>query len=165
MSTQPKYILPDFELRSGHYVVESEGMYAYYPIKVSTDQASGFFKVTKRPPLLLDGVIILDRKAYVVTTMDIQRGIVRKSSLILSGRANDSTHSNESTNAPRTGSAALVPRADQHQPRNSNEPSISGELGMEIAEAADLAWNRQASSLLQAIHSQEGGEWEIADAV
>ena len=161
--TVPKYTKSTFELKANYFVVEQGGQYHYFPVKIDPDTAEReVMRMVTRPPLLLQGHVIFGRKVYEVSVSDTLRGIVRKSSLVLQGRANGNTRGASATRDP---SAPTNPdlRTSTDSSADTDEHGISRDAGLEIEQAADLAWQEQTRSLLEALHQEEGGEWEIAD--
>ncbi len=162
----PKYTTNSLVIRTNYYVVERDGGYHYFPIKAdATTLDSPVMRLTKRPPVLLEGVAILGRSVYEVTVGDIMRGIVRKSSLV-SGRVNASRRASSTVGNSTPGSLSTPELGGSTNAAASiNESGAELDAGLEIRQAADLAWQEQALSLLEALHQKEGGEWEIASSV
>lgn len=171
----PKYTLDQFTVKNNYYVVEQHGKFHYFPIKANeAPPGSNFIPLTQKPPVLFAGKAIIGKQVFEMSLRDIMRGTIRKSTLVPSGKSHvikraaiaatatvqssnaaDATSADPGTPGPKfVSSTGAVPDPDER----------SSELGdlVEISQAADLAWKEQADALLQAIHSQEGGDWEIA---
>lgn len=157
--SKPKLTLDTFTIKANYYVVDLGGKHHYFPVKVEDSGNDHIFRFTRRPPVLLPGIVCIGRKAYRVRLADLIRGRVFKSSLIES-----STRGGTRASTQRRTSAA----ATQLQPSPGSGTSGLGaglEPGLErydvlaIAEAADAAWQEQATALLEALDKEEGIEW------
>lgn len=152
----PKMSSPKLEIKNNHYVVKVGLLYNYYPIKVSYREDSPIMHFEKTPPVLMEGVAVVNKKAYHVTTKDLQRLIVRKSREVVAEAKREKVNGNNA----ETGSTGSVHETVQY----SNKPGVSGEASMEILETADNAWQEQIGTLLNLISSKEGEEWVISDS-
>lgn len=160
--TVPKYTRSTFELKANYFVVEQGGQYHYFPVKIDPDTAEReVMRMVTRPPLLLQGHVVFNRKVYEISVSDILRGIVRKSSLVHQGRAHGNTGGDSATsNTPNPSESEL--RASPDRSADSDEHRAGSDAGLEVEQAADLAWQEQTRALLETLHQEEGGEWEIA---
>ena len=149
----PKHTLDSFEVKSNFYVVEQDGKFHYFPFKALADDPDAkFLTMDKRPPVLLSGKAIVSRVVYEVSIKELMRGIINKQSII-SGRPN------AKRSKPKSNGVLAV----ASELRDSDEPGLNGDAMLEVNEAADAAWEEQASSLLQTLYSKEGCEWEVTD--
>lgn len=159
----PKLTLSQFTIKANYYVVDLGGQHHYFPVKVEDTGNEHLFTFTKRPPVLLPGIVCIGRKAYRVRLADLLRGRIFKSSLIESITRGGTSASTQR----RTGAAATLsqaPGSDNSGPASGFEPGLESYDVLAIAEAADAAWQEQATALLEALDKEEGIEW-AADLV
>lgn len=157
--SKPKLTLDTFTLKANYYVVDLGGKHHYFPVKVEDTGNDHIFRFTKRPPVLLPGIVCIGRKAYRVRLADLIRGRVFKSSILESStRGGTRASTQRSTSAAAT---QLQPGTGTHnsEPRAGLEPGLELYDVLAIAEAADAAWQEQATALLEALDKEEGLEW------
>lgn len=174
----PKYAQETLTIRNNYYVVHRNGRFFYYPLRPN-DATLGqpVMRLEKRPPILLEGLAIIEKKPYFVPMKDLLRGVVRKSNLISTGRANAASRTTTARNtAPSGGSSSGSSSSTDTAPPAElvAVPSGFGDIEQQSAipapeleelQAADLAWEEQTRTLLEALHQKEGGEWELAPIV
>jgi nitrogenase subunit NifH len=152
----PKMSSPTLEIKNNYYVVKTGLLYNYYPIKVKAGQPEdGIIRFEKTPPVLMEGIAIVNKKAYHVTTGDLMRLVIRKSREVVVAVAK-----REKINGKAETSTSTVSETLQH----SDEHRASRKTEMEISEAADNAWSEQIGALLDSFVAKEGEEWEITDS-
>jgi hypothetical protein len=81
--TLPKLTMNDFKLKNNYYVVTNGEVFNYYPIKVEKETDAPFIKFEKSPPVILEGLAVVNKQVYRVPLADLLRGIIRKSRLKL----------------------------------------------------------------------------------
>lgn len=149
--------LPTLEAVNNYYVVPLRGSFHYFPIKVDASDLNNsdkkFIRLIKSPPVLIDGYLISNKRAFEISSDDILRGRVCKCKEIPLEISNDSTTSN----SPTDGSASSPVFTHPNQ-----LGSIDG-VELEVSEAADAAWSEQVGTLLHSLSSQEGGEWVVEE--
>lgn len=157
----PKLSLSTFEMKNNYYVVTDGQTFNYFPIKVAdSPDTSPLIRFVKAPPILMEGVAIVNKKKYHVTLKDLQRSLIRKSRLINQEAIDASNKRNATKNSPAVGANTNPGEAVL----NRDEQPVVKETEVEINEAADAAWSDQIGSLLSFISEKEGEEWEITDA-
>ena len=156
--SKPKLTLDTFTLKANYYVVDLGGKHHYFPVKVEDTGNDHVMTFSRRPPVLLPGIVCIGKKAYRVRLSDLIRGRIFKSFIIES-----STRGGTRASTQRTTSAAsqLQPSTgtDNNRSRSSIEPGLERYDVLAIAEAADAAWQEQTTALLEAIDKEEGFEW------
>ena len=154
----PKLTLDQFTVKANYYVVALDGRHHYFQVKVEDTGNEQIFKFTKRPPVLLPGIVCIGRKAYKVRLADLLRGRIFKSNII-----EGITRGGTSASTQRTDSAAATPSSgtgtDPGQPQDRLEPGLEGYHVLAFAEAADAAWQEQTTALLETLYKEEGIEW------
>jgi hypothetical protein len=149
---------PVLECRNNYYVVPLDGLFHYFPIKLNVseleDTSKKFVSLIKSPPILIDGFIISNRRAFEVTSEDILRGRICKSTEFTIER-NDNDPTTDKTSSTAFNTAVFG---------SSNEHSVIGATDMEVREVADQAWQEQVGTLLDTLSSKEGGEWIVEEA-
>jgi len=164
----PKHSLDTFEIKNSYYIVEDEAThrYHYFPIRVdSQSENEHIIRFSRTPPVLMEGLAIIDKKIYHVPLSDLKRLIIRKSRLIGEKVENGS---NSSTIDISSGTISLSSGdGTATRPRktvSSLDESGSGtEAGLEESRAPDDAFEEQIQALLHSISEKEGGQWEITD--
>jgi hypothetical protein len=165
----PKLSTRTFELKNNYYVVTNGQVFSYYAIKVfPSDENSPLIRLEKSPPVILEGLAIVNKKAYKVTVGDLLRRVIRKSREIqleaLNGRSSKRTTTTTTTSNTKDGSDAVIGVNSSETVQHKNESGTISETEVEISEVADLAWEEQVGSLLDIILKKEGIEgenWEI----
>lgn len=179
---KPKMSRDTLEVRKNYYVLEEDGKYHYFPIKIADIETERpIFRITKFPPVLVDGVVFIKRSAYKVTKDDILRGVVRKSRVIHQAKRAKSNGSsrNISSTGDTSGDSTSVP-TDTHDtyselleqtrgtdlPANQDERALEERLEMEENAAADAALSHEIESLLDYLCEKENeaaAEWAEED--
>ena len=163
----PKMSLPTLEVRKNYYVVPDGRQFHYFPIKVIDDANRPIIRFEKRPPVVMEGIGIVGKKLYWVPVQDLTRGIIRRFREITPAkRARDGSSGNTAITRTSTGPSGENPAvnrsdvdltsSDRIQRRSSTDP------GLEINQAADVAWEEQIDTLLSLLSEKEGGEWELS---
>lgn len=158
-------------MKSNYYIVRREGQYHYFPVKVRPDTKNRpIMRFEKGPPLLLDGYVVVDRVLYSLPVRDIQRGQINTLRKIEQTREKKPSGRTRTTPTPASTGNVITPAASgipvatvEPPPGNTGHGSAVNTPLLDVSEAADAAWKRQVESILDAIHSEEDGEWEIAD--
>jgi hypothetical protein len=167
----PKLSSPVFELKNNYFVVTDGTIHNYYTIKVHPDaETDSLIRFERSPPVILEGLAIINKRIFKVTVDDLLRRIIRKSREIklevLNGTSStssksvgdigttDITISTETsfTTSPATTIQGIVQQRVEHKTE------------MEEHAAADAAWQEQIGTLLGLISKEEGDEWEITEA-
>jgi hypothetical protein len=66
--------------KSGYYIIPQAGDFYYLKIGNVVPNGEHLFKIEgKGPPLLREGMIVIEKEVYYVTLEDIKRGVIRKS--------------------------------------------------------------------------------------
>lgn len=168
--TTPKLSKPTLEIKNNYFIVHDKGLFNYFAIKIDPDTLDlNVMRFEKAPPVLVDGVLILNRKLYEVPAQDLVRGIVRKSREIKVERDNHGSATPNSVepviNTSGSETQAVVEKESSSDRssavRYNIEQGVIDPAELEIAKAADAAWEDQIHSLLDLVSSQEGGEWEV----
>ena len=155
MSTGPKWSRGALDLINNTYVVRNGLLYEYYPISVySYKDTDIFIKLELSPGVMSSGVAIIDGKIYDVDLRDLfrRRINVKKQRL----------HATD-VNVGDRGKSSKENEKPKHVKDYSDQQRLSELFGDEISQAADLAWEDQIDSLLQAVHAQEGEEFEVTN--
>lgn len=163
----PKLTTSSFELRNNYYVATDGEKFNYYTIKVKTEVgSSGLIHFEKSPPVLLEGLAIVNKKVYKVSLGDLLRRIIRKSNEI-SIEALNGTDSNTSTEQSGTDvSAITIDDNSTNSIRNQDESGTSSKITVEEHQVIDASWQDQIGALLHTLHKEEGffeEEWELSD--
>lgn len=148
------------EMRNNYYVVPFDGFFHYFPIKIDTEELNNpvkkFARLLKSPPVLIDGVVFSNRRAFEVSAEDILRGRVNKSREFKLERGEDeptTTYPTSETETSDSGSSTVSSGRYQYE--------TSGDVSMEIRKAADETWEEQVGALFSDIPSETGGEWIV----
>lgn len=165
----PKLTTEDFKIKNNYYVVTDGNVFNYYPIKVEPDNGKPFLRFEKAPPVILEGLAIINKLIYRVPVQDLTRRIIRKSREVnlevLNGinTRNSITDTDKSTNAVES---LTITSGKSDTIQYKDERGASREIEVEISQAADIAWSNQIRTLLNTISEKEGFEgetWEIED--
>jgi hypothetical protein len=157
----PKMSSLIFEMKNNYYVVEDQDEFHYYAIKTHPNvETSPLIRIDRSPPILLEGVAIIDKQAYRVTLKDLERRIIRKSRVLNIEVVNESNRTSSrsipdsipATVSTGTNGEPIVPHSD--------ERTASYRAEMEIGPNADAAWEDQIRALFGSLPEEEG-EWEI----
>lgn len=109
----PKYLQPrktsqDFtESPHSTYVVHHKDLYYFYSVKAI--DAGGIFRLERRPPTLHCGVLVFKKKRYKVSTLDLLRGTVQKTSIIPDTPKTRKKRDQRSDTATTTGNVTDTP--------------------------------------------------------
>lgn len=159
----PKLTAPTFEMKNNYYVVADGSTFNYFSIKVfESDENHPLIRFEKSPPVLLEGLAVVNKRVYKVTLKDLQRQVIRKSRDITkevidaSANRNTGTKSEPAATVADTNSSQAV--SDKLEQRADQEAEV------EVNQAADAAWQDQIGALLTLMSEKEGDEWEIAEA-
>jgi len=167
-TSKPKLSTSTLDIKSNFFVVPNAGLFNYFPVKIDADTADKPIMVfEKGPPILVDGIVIHNKKLYEVTSQDILRGIVRKSREIkverdTRGSAKPTRPASTPVDTSSTDSAKnSIADVANKAIRDKQHSRVIETAELELAEAANAAWEDQVGTLLDFISSQEGEEWEI----
>lgn len=151
----PKMSSPTLEIKNNYYVVKTGLLYNYYPIKVvAGSPEDSIIRFEKTPPVLMEGIAIIDKKAYHVTPKDLMRLVIRKYREVTVAKR-------EKVNGKAASNSTSAVRETVQHP---DERGTSGQTEMEIIQAADNAWSEQIGALLDSFSAKEGEEWEVSDS-
>lgn len=160
----PKMSMRTFEIKSSYYVVTDGTIFNYYNIATHPDEdSSPLIRFKKSPPILLEGVAIVNKKVYHVSTDDLLRRVIRKSKEIIQEATNAGTNRSSSSKSKSSGDS--IASITSNPVQLTDQPGIVAETEMEIAKASDLTWENQIGALLHHLSAEEGYgvEWETAD--
>jgi len=125
-------------IRGDTFVVQVGLLYNHYTIRPDDRYTNKpIFTLKKRPPVLREGIAIINRKFYHVPLQDILRGVVRKS--------------REIKQVANEQSITSTPDVSVSNKQGAGDPPTEEERSN-----ADLAWEEQVGTLFQILHSQEG---------
>lgn len=162
--TLPKLTMNDFKLKNNYYVVTNGEVFNYYPIKVEKDLGTELLRFEKAPPVILEGIAVVNKKMYKVPVQDLLRGIIRKSREINLEVENGSNASDADDSTSAT-EVIDTPVAGRKTVQRKDERGISREAEVEVGKTADAAWQDQMRALLVALSEEEGEEdWEVTEA-
>lgn len=154
MTTGPKWSRGALDLINNTYVVRNNLLYEYYPISVYPyNDSDPFIRLETSPGIMTAGVAIVDNTVYDVSLADILRRRINVKNKRLYATGDNSDAANKSNGKQS--------KESRKAKNDSNQQGLSELFGDEISEAADLAFEDQVDTLLQALHSQEGEEFEI----
>jgi hypothetical protein len=161
----PKLTIDDFKIKNNYYVVTDGKVFNYYSIKVEPASESAlFFRFEKAPPVILEGIAIINKKVYKVPLQDLLRRIVRKSREVdlrkEDGKQETSIGTSDSISADEV---IDTPVAGAKTVQRKNERGADREAEVEVGKAADSAWKDQVRALLVTLSEEEGEDWEIED--
>lgn len=166
--SSPKLSLTTLEVKNNYYVVPANGLFHYFPIKIDEEtEDKSIMRFEKTPPILIDGIVIYQKKLYEITAKDILRCRIFKSREITTKRethGSAGSQSGSTTDPTESPTTNPINTAGTEAVRYKIEQSPLRGIELEISEAADLVWEEQIESLLGIVSSKEGGEWEITDA-
>jgi len=148
----PKMSSPALEIKNNYYLVKTGLLYNYYPIKVKpfTDGDS-IMRFEKAPPVLMEGIVIINKKPYHVTVQDLMRQVIRKSREVAVAKREQANGNSGTT------SIKALRQAVQHPV----EQGSVREASVEIIEDANAAWEEQIGALLDSFSAKEGADYEI----
>jgi hypothetical protein len=166
---RPKMSHTTLEIRKNYYVIPDGEQFHYFPIKVLDEKTSrDIFRLEKTPPVIIEGIAILDNKLYHVSVKDLMRGVIRKSKEIKpanrvteNGSSTNSSHNSGTTDPSTEASTGSIRGTDGTNLRSNDEQGSLSASEMEVNRAANLAWSEQIDSLLSFISEKEGGQWEV----
>lgn len=152
----PKMSSPTLDIKNNYYLVKTGLLYNYYPIKVKPfTEDDNIIWFEKTPPVLMEGIVIVGKKPYHVTTQDLMRGVIRKSRAVAVAKREKVDGKSESVTSIKSLRQTL-----QHP----DEQRVSREASVEILEDANAAWEEQIGALLDSFAAKEGDEYEISDS-
>lgn len=152
MTTGPKWSRGALDLVNNTYVVRNNLLYEYYPISTYPyKEGDSFIRLETSPGVMVAGIAIVDNDFYDVSIPDLLRRRINVKNKRLYA-SDDNVGTSESTE-----SSKRVRKLKKHP----DKQGLSDLFGDEVSEAADLAFEDQVNTLLQAFHSQEGEEFEI----
>lgn len=157
--SKPKLTLDTFTLKANYYVVDLGGKHHYFPVKVEDTGNDHVMTFSRRPPVLLPGIVCIGKKAYRVRLSDLIRGRIFKSFIIESSTRGGTRASTQRSNSAADTQLSTRTVGDNSKPRAGIEPGLERYDVLAIAEAADAAWQEQTTALLEAIDKEEGFEW------
>lgn len=147
--TRPRFIETSFTFRNNFYVITDGTHFVYYPIRASANSASPILRMFRTPPVLLEGMAMVNNKVYLVPYDDLVRRIIRKSREI----QKEVNHASSSTIPDIVNTVAADSISDLIK------SGVIDASEVEVSEAADAAWADQIGSLLYPL-SEEEEEWE-----
>lgn len=167
LQNAPKMSSEIFEMKNNYYVVTDGVMFNYYPIKVVLDdETSPIIRIEKSPPVLLEGLAVINRQVFKVTLQDLHRRIIRKSRKYNLEVLNGTTSTSSSTDTgTENGIITIATNIIESTVQHTDESAVSSDPEVEIGSAADLAWEEQIRTLLSTLSTKEGfggEEWEIS---
>jgi hypothetical protein len=66
--------------KSGYYIIPQDNMFYYFKIGDIVPKGEYLFQIDgKGPPVLREGMVVIEKEIYYITLEDIKRGIIRKS--------------------------------------------------------------------------------------
>lgn len=176
-----KKVVPSYEelkKKKGYYIVPRAGRFHYFKIPEVVNQSEHLFKFVVKPPTFSEGMVFIDKEMYYVTLKDLQRGIIRKIRKIsvpsnvkyddliatLSNPAGTNTGTKANSRSRKiakteTGKPISVNSETESENRNVERLIEDSDLG--IIAAANLALEKQISSLYSSLSEEEVGEWII----
>jgi hypothetical protein len=150
---EPKWTRAALDVINNTYVVKKDLLYEYYPIEcVPFSEGDKFIKLIKSPVVIAEGIAIVNRQLYAVSVGDLFRRKINVAKRQSTSTTDDNVGERVTTKKSKS---STKPKA------NSKQPKLSPLFGIEVSEAADLAWDDQVQTLLQTIHTEEGEELEI----
>ena len=159
----PKMTMETFEIKNNYYAVTDGEVWNYYPVSVEpfSDDAK-IIRFTKSPPVLLEGIVILQKRVFNVTIEDLSRRVIRTSREIIQEKTHARTATTNTITNLSTDTISPAPIIDLGA---SNQPGLSQEAQLEINKTINAAWDEQIGALLHHIAEKEGSdlEWEIED--
>jgi len=163
----PKLSSKVFEMKNNYFVVTDGNSYNYYTIKVKPIvEGSTLIHFDRSPPVIMEGIAIVDKKMYKVPIQDLLRRIIRTSREIKIEVKDESTSSG---NTDATVASITSTTKTKSTPVSSKLLSDSVQSGIEQTitveehSAADSTWEEQIGSLLDFISKEEGEDWEITE--
>ena len=159
----PKLTLDAVEIKNNYYIVQEGTFNHYFPIRINSAlENEHLFRLLKRPPVLMEGIAIVNRKLYFVTLKDLQRGVIRKYRVIGESNNNAASITNAATVDDQIKFTVAAGDGTKTVLHN-DEQTVSSEDQVEASKFANSTREEQIRSLLHLISEKEGGEWEIAD--
>lgn len=152
--------------KNNYYIVKQGDLYNYFRITLQPYLAGDLImRFNKHPPVIREGIVVIEKKCYRVTIPDLMRGVIRKSRELVKVQNGTKSIATTIEHAKPVVPSIVPISSGEPTVHDSNEQAVSGEVENEICQQADLCWNEQVESLLHSIHQEEGGEWEISDLV
>lgn len=161
----PNFNYDSLVIKNNFFVIKDGLEYKYYKITVDNDvpldETGPIIRFDKHPPIIHDGIVILQKRLFRVTMQDIMRGVIRKSREIKVEESILGTAKRRSIGKSTDVDSITISSGQtvQHQ----NQQGISNDDEAEIIKQADLYWKEQTDSLLHSLHQETGGDWEISD--
>lgn len=151
MTNEPKWTRATLDVINNTYVVRNGLLYEYYPISCfAYSSEDKFIKLEISPGVMVSGIAILAKQLYDVSLEDLFRRRINVSKR--HGRTTDDN----------VGRSSTVQKSKSPKLQTNPEQSGLGSLfGGEVDQAANMAWKDQVNTLLEAISTEEGEEFEI----
>lgn len=151
-SKGPKESLTTLEPVVGTYAIQNGVLYDYYPIKFG-EVKGDFVSLQRCPPILAEGYVTYQKKLYKVTLKDLLRSRVN---------VGVGPYSVPTTN--NVAGAAITAAAAPSSPTpglqvTAGQPELDPITGVQVTQAADVAWKEQVDSLLYSVDPE--AEWEF----
>ncbi len=135
---------------------------------VEFKEGAEILRFEKSPPVILEGVAVIDKRAFRVTVQDLLRRVVRKSREIDLGTLLDGNSSRRIiTETTNDSTDPIIGISATNTVRHTDQLSTSTEDPLAFSEAADAAWSEQIGALFRSISQEEGFEgqdWETSEA-
>jgi hypothetical protein len=152
--------------KNNYFIVKQGDLYNYFRVTLLPYKDGDLImRFDKHPPVLREGIVVIEKKCYKVTLPDLMRGVIRKSREL--EKVQNGIKSITTTAECTKSSVSSVVLISSGKPtiHNPDQQTTSSEVENEVCQQADLCWNEQVESLLHSIHKEEGGIWEVSDAV
>lgn len=191
LSIKKSSVQQTLQRKKGFFIVPAEGVFHYFKIGDIHPKGEHLFEIVgKRPPILREGLVVIDKDVFFVTVDDIQRSVIRKSRKLrlkrgtityddfLTGNScvttstNPSTKENSgedsgSTSAKQTGTKP-DPKLGEVISNNDIADILKGNVKrgtdkvakLDESEVIDMAFHQQIRALLSPDHAQTGSGWE-----
>lgn len=166
--------------KKGYYIVPWQGLFHYFKIPDIEESPGFFFTFKAKPATRKEGFVVVNKELYYVTLDDLKRGIVRKSRKVnvkLSPTYNDFiTLASRPGNPAANGNSSCSVEAGkteaavdsgvlgfQAPDRSEIDGSIIEGFGLDVHQAADLAFKIQERALQDLISQEAGEDWELSE--
>jgi hypothetical protein len=158
LEARPKESKSTLEPMPHTFAVENGLVYDYYPIKLGL-RLGDYIAIQKLPPVMKEGFVTYQKRLYKVTFRDFFRSRVNVGQPAYTPARNDDGASTSRSTivdpSPSSDVAATPASVGDQQGSEST-------FGLQINQAADLAWEDQIRTLLFVDDPQE--EWIIETA-
>ncbi len=134
--------------RTQSFIVQNGLLYDYYSIKVSPTpikEGKPFHKIEKLPSILADGLVVINKKIYIVSRKDLLRR-----------RINVNNEYHQSTQSQQQ------PVQEPTVESTVKQSTVNRALGVEVSEDVNMAWDEQIRTLLH-VNDPEAWYWETED--